>query len=215
MIPRVIHQVWLGSPIPDHLARMTRTWTEHHPGWGYHLWTEPDVSALGLTHRDLYDAAERIVPTDAVWQFRSDLVRWDILHRHGGVYADTDTTCQRPLDGLLAGHSMVAGWEMQSRWVGVSVLASVPGHPVAGEVLAAIPGIVAAAPVGTRPNRLTGPKALSPLLRRRDDVHLLDEHVLYPVQWDDPLRADRETFPDSHVVHHFQHQRDLRGLACG
>ena len=34
-----------------------------------------------------------------------------VVLRHGGVYADADTECRRPLDGLLrSGDTLVAGW---------------------------------------------------------------------------------------------------------
>ena len=34
---------------------------------------------------------------------RADVLRYEILRRHGGVYVDVDVECLRPLDDLLTG----------------------------------------------------------------------------------------------------------------
>ena len=32
-IPKVIHQIWLGSPFPERFERHVRSWKEAHPEW--------------------------------------------------------------------------------------------------------------------------------------------------------------------------------------
>jgi len=209
-VQRTIHQLWIGSPLPDHLRALTDTWREHHPHWHYRLWTETDIAGLNMPYRDLYDQAEQIVPADAVWQFRSDLARFVILRDHGGLWADTDTRAQRPVDDLLTA-PMVIGWEIQDRWIGTSTIYAEAGHPALDEVIERIDTLTRQAKPGTRPNRLTGPKAISDLLRHRRDVRILPERLWYPVRWDDPLAAD-EHQDGAYVSHLWQHQRDLRAL---
>jgi mannosyltransferase OCH1-like enzyme len=37
-----------------------------------------------------------------------------VVLRHGGVYADLDSECRRPLDSLLhSGDTLVAGWDTE------------------------------------------------------------------------------------------------------
>lgn len=207
----ILHQIWVGPPRPAHLDRMAETWRTQHPDWDYLLWGEAAIDALDLDNRDLYDRAEHLVPADAVGQYRADIARYEILHRYGGVYADLDTTCQKPITPLLGDTSkLVAGWEVQGKWVGNTVIAAPAGHPALEQIIAALPGL-ARRHAPTRPNRLSGPKAISPLLRRRRDVTLLDQGTFYPVAWDEPERST-DPHPHAYVVHHWQHQRDLRGL---
>lgn len=210
--PRVIlHQIWVGPPRPEHLDRMAATWQQQHPNWGYLLWDENAIDNFGLVNRNLYDRAEQLVPPDAVGQYRADIARYEILHRYGGVYADLDTTCQKPIDGLLPEGHLVAGWEIQGKWIGNTVIAAPARHPALAEIINAIPAITRRhAPA--RPNRLSGPKAITPLLRRRKDVALLDQGIFYPVGYDQAHRST-DPHPDAHVVHHWQHSRDLLGLA--
>lgn len=214
MIPRIIHQFWGGSPLPDELRNMSHTWKIHHPEWTYRWWDESSAYPRLGKLADLWDRASEIVPADAVWQFRSDLLRWSLLWQYGGVWADVDSTCQRPLDELLT-RPIVAGWEIQDQWVGTSVFATTPRHPVVREILDITATTALRARPGTRPNRISGPKAVTaPLLRRRrthGDVRILDEHVWYPVRWDEPERSEAH-HPDAWVVHHWAHQRALRGI---
>lgn len=207
----IVHQIWVGPPRPAHLDRMAETWRTQHPDWDYLLWDETAIDALDLDNRGLYDRAEELVPADAVGQYRADIARYEILHRYGGVYADLDTTCQKPIDGLLPDGYLVAGWEVEGKWVGNTVLAAPAGHPALAEIIRVLPGL-ARRHAPTRPNRLSGPKAITPILRRRKDVRLLDQRIFYPVAWNEPLRSDTEPHPGAYVVHHWQHQRDLHGL---
>lgn len=211
MIPRIIHQFWDGGPLPDGMRRLARTWPINHPDWEYWLWDGESARRL-LFHTDLWDHAPDIVPPDALWQFRSDLARWSLLWRFGGVWADMDTTCQRPLDKLLT-HPVVVGWEIQNQWIGTSTIAATPRHPAVEDIL---DNINRAAQPGTRPNAISGPKAVTRILltRRRlfKDVRVLDEHMWYPTRWNTPEDSDRP-YPEAWIVHHWLHQRTLRSLA--
>lgn len=212
IVPPVVHLIWLQGydRLPAHLARQTETWAEHHPGWTVRWWDHDQLRDLDMPYGDLWDRAGDIVPADAVAQFRSDLGRWCVLRDFGGVYSDTDVRVQRPIGGLLDA-PMVVGWEIQDRWIGSSVIAAVPGHPATDAVIGHIDAVTRSAKPGTRPNRLSGPKAITPVLRDAADVKILPEKCWYPVPWDRPLDADRP-HPDAFLVHTWEHQRTVRGL---
>ena len=45
MIPRTLHQVWLGpDPIPARYMGFLDGWRRLHPGWSYQLWTDGDLT---------------------------------------------------------------------------------------------------------------------------------------------------------------------------
>ena len=79
-IPQVVHRVWLGGhKMPRELVEYGQTWRQHHPGWKFRLWRDRDL--------------RRLVPSDAVARARhhvelSDLLRFEVLRRYGGVYVD-------------------------------------------------------------------------------------------------------------------------------
>jgi glycosyltransferase involved in cell wall biosynthesis len=138
-IPRLIHQTWKTRDVPPEFQALQRSWIGCNPGFTYRFWTDGDIGrfvaeehpALLPVFRGYADPIARI-----------DLARYLILRRFGGVYADLDFECLRPIDGLLEGRSFVVGREPEehSRLAKAverglphilcpSFLASVPDHP--------------------------------------------------------------------------------------
>jgi len=206
----MIHQLWIGSELPEGLKSCTRVWQEMHPKWEYRLWTEEELADLETPYDDVIANAADYVPADAVYQFKSDLYRWVILREYGGLWADTDTWPLKPVDGLIT-DSAVFGWEIQNQWVGTSTFYIERGHPVLDAIHACVVDLIERSPRPTRPNQLTGPKAITrPVVK--SGVLILDEPVWYPVRWDRPLDAEKEHGDETFVVHGWNHQREINGL---
>lgn len=200
MIPRVIHHVWVGGPMPDHLAAYVATWREHHPTWDHRLWTEHDLD--WLENQQLFNDAPR--HTRSVGQFRSDVARYEILHTFGGVYVDCDFECRQPLDGILDEVDRFAAWETDGVWVNNAIIGAAPGDQMMGDLIAALPASVSRN-AGNRPNVMTGPQFLTPIARTHD-VTLFPSAWFYPYRWDELDRAGEE-FPQAFAVHHWDNAR--------
>jgi hypothetical protein len=120
IIPRIVHQVWLGpDPLPDEFARYRETWREHHPSWDVRLWTEDNLPP-DLIRTEVYDRLRHPVE-------RSDILRLELVYRYGGVYVDTDVECLRPIDPLLAGVSLFVE-RLNSGRLTHPIMGGVPGH---------------------------------------------------------------------------------------
>jgi mannosyltransferase OCH1-like enzyme len=91
MIPHVIHQIWLGGEPPAQLRTWLDGWRAHHPRWDYQLWT--DDNRPQLTNEQAFLRA----PSFAM---KADLLRYELLREHGGVYIDADFECHHPIDDL-------------------------------------------------------------------------------------------------------------------
>ena len=125
MIPKRLHLVWyqgwdrLPSRYQDSLSR----WHRLHPEWDVRLWDQPKME--GLLRRmpkwaPLYYSCYYMIS-------RCDVGRLAILDLLGGVYADVDTVCFQPLDGLLeeVERQGCTGFLAQGT---VPVLSLLPGH---------------------------------------------------------------------------------------
>ena len=93
-VPKKIHQIWLGSKIPQKYDRLCKTWRDCHPDWEYKLWTDADIASFGMRNINQFNSTSN-------FGGKSDILRYEILYRHGGIYADTDFECIKPLDDLL------------------------------------------------------------------------------------------------------------------
>lgn len=191
-IPRTIHRVWLGEkPMPEEHERLGGTFARHHPDWEMRLWTEEDLTELGI------GATERErARTNAEL---ANLVRYEVLHRHGGVYVDTDVECRRRLTPLMRGVDAFAALEVPGR-IGTAVLGSVPGHPVyarAAGLARRTLGIFELQSPSTN-----GAYFLSLIIEQERNVAILAARVFYPFLWDE-LERRHETFPDAYTIHHW------------
>lgn len=195
LIPRVIHRVWLGdAPMPDEFRRFGETWAAQHPEWELKLWRDEDLPPL--RNRALFDAATTLAA-------KADIVRYELLLAHGGLYVDTDFECLRPIEPLLADRTAVVASE-DGELLSIGLMAAIPGHPLFEAIVEALPASVAAG--GDRPpNEVTGPVFLTsvasdPALRGTFDV--LGPELVYPYLWNEPYRRD-EDFPGAYAVHHW------------
>lgn len=93
-IPRKIHQVWLGGNLPIAYKKITSTWKKYHPEWDYKLWTDQDIADFGLINIDNYNKTKNVA-------IRSDILRYEILYKEGGLYVDTDFECLKSFEDLI------------------------------------------------------------------------------------------------------------------
>ncbi len=122
-IPKIIHQIWLGSSFPEKYRQWQRSWRQYHPDWHYILWTDKDIEAFGLSNKKAYDAASNFGQ-------RSDIARYEILYRIGGLYVDTDVECLRSFDILHHAYTFYIGLQpldVSIAQLGIGVIGSAPG----------------------------------------------------------------------------------------
>lgn len=125
-IPKIIHQVWLGSPVPDEFKDYMQSWITHHPGWEYRLWTDKEVAEITLDNQKFYDETTNM-------GVKSDLLKWEIIYRYGGVYVDTDFECLQPLDRFHYTYDFYTGiqpLDTQFLQLGAALFGGVSGHPI-------------------------------------------------------------------------------------
>jgi len=94
VIPRKLHMIWLGGKIPFKYIRLIAQWRKYHPDWEFRLWGDDDIGTFGMINQVAFDAVDNLGA-------KSDIFRYEILYRHGGLYVDTDFECLKPFDDLL------------------------------------------------------------------------------------------------------------------
>jgi len=125
-IPKTIHQVWLGGPVPEAFKVYMQSWIDMHPGWEHRFWTDETVVQFPLINQEFYDRSDN-------FGVKSDILKWELIYRIGGVYIDTDFECLKPLDILHYTYDFYTGIQpLDSHFLqlGAALFAAAPGHPI-------------------------------------------------------------------------------------
>ncbi|XP_052799105.1 uncharacterized protein LOC128230701 [Mya arenaria] len=106
-IPHNIHQMWIKQDnassgentsdlsVPDTYVDNMQSFMQHNPHWTYYFWTNSIARQLiAYKHPYLLEFFDNA--TEAV--VKADLTRYVAIYEIGGLYADLDTACLRPLD---------------------------------------------------------------------------------------------------------------------
>ena len=86
-IPRIIHQMYRTTELPEDWAHVPRAWKQLHADYQYMLWTDEQLRQLIAEDYPWLLATYDAYPHDTQ---RWDASRFAILHKYGGVYADLD-----------------------------------------------------------------------------------------------------------------------------
>ncbi len=98
-IPRILSQTFKSRKIPEGMWRASETWRALNPEYEYRFFGDEECRAMIQTH--FGQEATRAFDSIREGAFRADFWRYCALYVEGGVYADVDTICKRPLDELI------------------------------------------------------------------------------------------------------------------
>jgi mannosyltransferase OCH1-like enzyme len=197
MIPNIFHQIWINTDkpdLPEKFALYRDSWLAAHPTWEYRLWN--------LENLDFVPRRIDLIKSAPNYAQMADILRYEILHRHGGVYLDTDFKCLRSIEPILHGVENFACSE-DGRSISIGILGAVQGSVYMARCINALPKKVGLETVATE----TGPGMFTRVLLQegiKGDFTLFPKNWFYPYNWNELYRACEE-FPDSYGVHHWAH----------
>ena len=120
-IPKIIHQIWIGSKVPKKYHLLMETWKKKHPDWTFKLWTDEDINNFPFINKKAFDDAKN-------YGLKSDIWRIEILFYYGGLYVDTDFECIKPFDILHHSHDFYVG--LICDVIPNGIIGSIPKHPI-------------------------------------------------------------------------------------
>ena len=102
MIPKIIHQIWLGpKKRPDQWINTFKIdYINKNPEYKYYLWNEENINSL-FTNFPIYKI---IYDLEKTYNGKSDILRYLILYNYGGIYIDADSVWinEKSFDDLLS-----------------------------------------------------------------------------------------------------------------
>jgi inositol phosphorylceramide mannosyltransferase catalytic subunit len=215
MIPKIIHQTWKSSNLPDNFRAYQNTWINHHPGWEYRFYD--DAACRAVVEKSfprflvLYDSCPSPVQ-------RADIFRYLVVAAEGGIYADIDMECYKNMEPLLMGRQCVFGVEAtlsprqvrllnhrHSERIANCIFAARSNHPVFNKVMEEVASRLARRNPSGGIIETTGPGMLTDVVqkyRREYDLHILPQ-----ICWLPPTKPDYpNSFPFNlhmYAKHHF------------
>lgn len=192
-IPKIFHVVWIGDESREPVAAIN-SWREHHPDFELRVYRNAEADAGPWRF------------AEAIAEFRrrkrypgaADLMRWEVLHREGGVTLDADGICVARLPEWLLDCGMAACWDNtfpEGDMLSNGVVLAKPGNTTVGAILDEI----GAKPIrydkwswsrfGPKPYgewQTTGPGPLTRVVksRRPTDFTALPSHFFIPSRRD-------------------------------
>ena len=131
-IPKIIHQIWIGSKFPP--SNMMNTWQEKNPDFEYILWNEEELVKRGMNFR----CGRQINMINEI-NGKADIIRWEILLKYGGIAIDADSICIEPLDGTFTnvkeGFATYENEANRGTLVATGTMGFIPNHPLCRDIV--------------------------------------------------------------------------------
>ncbi|PAA94465.1 hypothetical protein BOX15_Mlig009909g1 [Macrostomum lignano] len=95
-IPPIRHLLWINESVSAYFAEQLKTWRRVHPDWTVVLWRDQDLDPFVKKH--FPEALPRFMELASHTIMQVDMVRYMLLFKYGGVYADLDYSLIASLD---------------------------------------------------------------------------------------------------------------------
>lgn len=151
-IPKVIHFIWIGPKhFPEDSKKNIISWIENNPGYVFKFWTDrkrdnlPKNLTIHFINASFFHFFLNEYLQSENYGEKSDLIRYEILFREGGVYVDHDVVAYNSLDTLLERVDFFCGVEPPHIPLGESsiticnnIIGSKSKHPIIEETIFSI-----------------------------------------------------------------------------
>jgi len=142
-IPPVVHVIWLGPrPFPIDSMKNIISWQKYHPDWSIKLWTDrPRALPLKVQEIDVetfaFQKLKKYFDESDNYGEKSDILRYEILSKEGGVYIDHDALCLRSFESFHKSYDFYGGFELPHPEIdghcltlGIGIIGAIPNHPL-------------------------------------------------------------------------------------
>ena len=108
VIPRILHQSWKTTELPSPADRWRRSWLTLNPDFEHRFYDDDECIDFVRHNAPQFLRIYQGLPTAIQ---RADLFRYLVVYLTGGMWADIDMECLRPIAPLLAANRMILSVE--------------------------------------------------------------------------------------------------------
>lgn len=177
LIPKIIHQIWIGGEVPERFISLMKTWEDKHPDWTYMLWTDETLKSYSIKNKRAFDLAY-------TYAGKADILRYELIEEFGGVYVDVDFECLKSLDPLVHAHSFFTAFG-DHHYINNAIFGASAHHPIMQKLVSQIHLMPDAAFTNGSPWDCIGPKFFMQhvcrYLKRRFEGVIYPTLLFYPL----------------------------------
>jgi mannosyltransferase OCH1-like enzyme len=186
MIPKIIHQIWIGDKksMPNVLMD---TWKNNYHDWEYCLWTEREIKDLHLVNKRQYELA-------GTYAGKADIARYEILYKYGGFFIDADSLSIKKIDDEIMNKSALCVYESEkyrgdllaNGYYGTS-----PRHIINYKMIIHISNLSDEDVAKGAPWKMTGPLPFTEVVKDIVDVKIIESRKFMPIHFEDEKYSNK------------------------
>jgi mannosyltransferase OCH1-like enzyme len=179
MIPKIIHQIWIGpKPIPYEYINTIKNMNHDYE---HILWTEEEFKK-----RHMYFKCQNQIDLIDELCGKADIMRVEILNRYGGIYIDADTIAIERIDDKFLQNDAFAGFENEIKiknLVGNSTMGFTKNHIILQNMIDYfLKNINTKSDINKEIWKLTGPLLFTNIINNfPKTIRLYPDHYFYPI----------------------------------
>ena len=213
MIPKIIHHIWIGNkPFPKEFEEFYNKWRIMYPEYNFIFWNDELVNASKL----IDESISKHYYSECKIAFKSDLLRFKILEKYGGIYIDTDTEPLKKMGYEFLSNDFFSGIQKPYRQVAIGIMGSEPNNKLVKEYNTSVLDNIE---FNIKQNgkltdelwKITGPQFFDEICnnyKKLNGYTFYESEYFYPYGWNELERRHenfKETCPDAYSVHHWAH----------
>ena len=189
-IPKIIHQIWLGpNKRPDIWMNSWKiNFIKRNPHYKYIFWGEKEIKDFKLENENIFNS-------EPTYPGKSDIARYEILNKYGGIFIDADSLWiekkNNNFDKILKNSrssGMFAAEEPVNKWsIANGVIGFYNNHPILNELILFIKNnyflLKKKYPQPKMVWRVTGPEIFKQILEKYNNKLILESFYFYPTSF--------------------------------
>lgn len=212
MIPKKIHFIWLGKTVlKEEYKNFIQAFNLIYNDYEIKVWYDDDVNFENIVPDYLKTYYE---DTNFPPAFKSDILRYLIINKYGGLYFDTDFEPLKKIPDVFLQFDFLGGIQNNGE-IAIGFFGSEPNNMLLHEILKSIPDSIEYAKLNgfylpREIYRITGPEFFNKIAKKyvkENSYFFFTREYFYPYWFNEfERRYERfiETSPLSYAVHHWQ-----------
>lgn len=209
MIPKIIHQIWIGGKqISKRNSGFTSEWRSMYSDYIYSWWDDAKVEAECIIPED---KKELYYSKDFPFAFKADILRYELIRKFGGIYIDVDTEPLRKMGDEVLEGNFFAGFQNNIE-IAIGIFGAIPNCPLIVDVCDnLVPNVKEKLSQGCKEfvDQLTGPIFFTKICKKYFGLtgfKFFPPRYFYPYWFTESHRANEDfkaTCPEAYSVHHW------------